>query len=217
MAGRRDRLQLGYIRVILLKERDGDRILPIWVGAGEGDFIALLMEKIETVRPTSLDLAAEFLKIGGMKLEKVAVTALRENVFIGAMRVRKGRNGERDRRSPKRCDLPALQMDAPIFVAPEVWEQAAILKVGQEFQPVWNDQLPGAEIKKWNGDRIAHCRERRRRGFARAPDNSGAAAVTLPSRRCGRVPHPASMDPCRRLGRSRGGRRQSRRRSAQSP
>jgi len=104
---------------------------------------------------------------------------------------------------PSDGDLLALQMDRADLVAPEVWEQAAILKVGQEFQPVWNDQLPGAEIKEMEWRSLSLTAAERGAGASlRAPDNSGAAAVTLPSRRCWRVPHPASMDPCRRLAKS---------------
>jgi len=44
-----------FLRVILLKERSGDRVLPIWVGAGEGDIIAMLLANISAVRPTSWD------------------------------------------------------------------------------------------------------------------------------------------------------------------
>lgn len=139
--------KLGDLRVIFLKERDGDRILPIWVGAIEGDWIALVLEKLEVARPMSLDLAAEFLRIGEMKLEKVAVTALRENTFIATMSiVAAGETREVDARPSDAITL-ALQMDAPIFVAPELLEQPFVHKAGEEFKPVYND-LEGAGVKE---------------------------------------------------------------------
>src|SRR6266849_159790 len=56
--------KLGFTRVILLKERSGNRVLPIWVGAGEGDIIAMLLANVTAVRPTTFDLTARLLEVG---------------------------------------------------------------------------------------------------------------------------------------------------------
>lgn len=55
LASRKD-YKLGFHRVILLKELSGRRILPIWVGPVEGDFIALAIENLTFGRPTTCDL-----------------------------------------------------------------------------------------------------------------------------------------------------------------
>ena len=126
--------KLGFTRVILLKERSGNRVLPIWVGAGEGDIIAMLLANVSAVRPTPWDLTARLLEVGEMKIEKVAVIALRGITFIATMWINaKGKTSEVDARPSDAITL-ALRAGAPIFVTPEAFEQAApyVLTVDRE-------------------------------------------------------------------------------------
>lgn len=111
--------KVGPWRVILLKEISGPRILPIWVGPIEGDVIAMQLEHLELDRPTTFDLTTRLLSLGNTKLEKVAVTALRGNVYFATMWVNaNGQVHEVDAR-PSDAIALALQADAPIFIAPE--------------------------------------------------------------------------------------------------
>jgi bifunctional DNase/RNase len=111
--------RLGLLRVILLKEISGLRILPIWVGPIEGDIIAMQLEHIEANRPTTFDLTTRLLALGNTKLEKVAVTALRDITYFATMWINaNGEVHEIDAR-PSDAIALALQADAPIFIAPE--------------------------------------------------------------------------------------------------
>jgi uncharacterized protein len=111
--------KVGPLRVILLKEIAGLRILPIWVGPDEGDIIAMQLEHLETPRPTTFDLTTRLLALGNTKLEKVAVTALRENTYFATIWINaNGEEHEVDARPSDAITL-ALQANAPIFIAPE--------------------------------------------------------------------------------------------------
>jgi RNA polymerase sigma factor (sigma-70 family) len=111
--------KVGPLRVILLKEISGPRILPIWVGPIEGDVIAIQLEHIETPRPTTFDLTTRLLALGNTKLEKVAVTALRDKTYFATMWINaKGKVHEVDAR-PSDAIALALLANAPIFIAPE--------------------------------------------------------------------------------------------------
>jgi RNA polymerase sigma factor (sigma-70 family) len=126
--------KLGFTRVILLKESAGNRVLPIWVGAGEGDIIAMLLANVSAVRPTPWDLTARLLEVGEMKIEKVAVIGLRGITFIATMWINAhGKISEVDARPSDAITL-ALGAGVPIFVTPEAFEQAApyVLTVKQE-------------------------------------------------------------------------------------
>ncbi len=126
--------KLGFTRVILLKERSGNRVLPIWVGPGEGDIIAMLLANVSSVRPTTFDLTARLLEVGEMKIEKVAVVGLRGITFIATMWINAGgKTSEVDAR-PSDAIWLALRAGAPIFVAPEAFEQVApyVLTANQE-------------------------------------------------------------------------------------
>ena len=120
LPGRRRKYKLGFARVILLKEQSGDRILPIWVSAGEGDAIAMLLEGHSTARPGTFELTAKLLEIAKLQIEKVDVTALRENIYYATMWTKiRGKIHEIDAR-PSDAVALSLRVKAPIFVTPGV-------------------------------------------------------------------------------------------------
>jgi bifunctional DNase/RNase len=153
--------------VILLKECAGDRVLPIWVSAGEGDVIAALLERIPFVRPSTFDVAARLLEIGKMNIEKVAVTSLRKNVFFGSIWIRAGENVQEIDARPSDAITLALKAKAAIFVTTETFEQASafVLRAGSELSQLDTEQRkylaegkaePEAREMEWRS--LAHNR-----------------------------------------------------------
>jgi bifunctional DNase/RNase len=132
---------LGRWRVILLRERAGARVLPIWVGQPEGDTIALRLGGIETPRPMSLMLMARVLELAEIAVERVVVTALRDSIFYAVLALRIGdRQHEVDAR-PSDAIALALYRRAPIFVTPEMLALPIVIDAGtalpqleEEFQ-----------------------------------------------------------------------------------
>ena len=88
LPGRRKKYKLGFTRVMLLKELAGDRILPIWVGAVEGDSIAMLLAGLSMPRPSTFELTAQLLNVAKMTVEKIAVTQLRDDTYYATMWVK---------------------------------------------------------------------------------------------------------------------------------
>jgi len=126
--------KLGFWRVILLKERAGRRIQPIWVGPSEGDVIAMQLEHIKSPRPGTFDLTTHLLELSGAKIEKVAVTELRNKIYFGTMWLNaSGNKFEVDAR-PSDAIMLALQADAPIYVASETLEgNKTVISSGDEL------------------------------------------------------------------------------------
>ena len=126
--------KLGFWRVILLKEREGRRILPIWVGPSEGDVIAMQLEHVETPRPTTFDLTTHLLELSGAKIEKVAVTELRNKTYFGTMWLNAGGSKFEVDARPSDAITLALQAGAPIYVAPETLEgNETVITAGDEL------------------------------------------------------------------------------------
>jgi uncharacterized protein len=126
--------KLGLLRVILIKERAGRRILPIWVGPSEGDVIAMQLEHVETLRPTTFDLTTHLLELSGAKIEKVAVTELRDNTYFGTIWLNAGGNKFEVDARPSDVIALALQAGAPIYVAPETLEgNESVISAGDEL------------------------------------------------------------------------------------
>ncbi len=71
--------------IVLLKEVDGDRYLPIWIGAVEATAIAFAQQGVVTARPMTHDLLRDVLEAFGRPLQTVTITELREGVFYAEL------------------------------------------------------------------------------------------------------------------------------------
>ena len=127
--------KLGFTRVMLLKEQGGERILPIWVGAVEGNAIAMLLAGLSMTRPSTFELTTQLLDVAKMKIDKVAVTIFRDNVYYATMWVKiRGKIHEVDARPSDAVTL-ALRTKVPIFVTPEVLETNKTVLTSQTVLP----------------------------------------------------------------------------------
>jgi len=117
---------IGDQRIVLLKEADGARLLPIWIGAAEGNALALRLTGQTTPRPVTSDVMAELLRVTGAHVDHVAVTRLSEETFYGVIAVAvNGNVDELDARPSDALNL-AARVGAPVFVAEGVLEASAI-------------------------------------------------------------------------------------------
>jgi RNA polymerase sigma factor (sigma-70 family) len=118
------RLANRQLRVVLLTEKAGERVLPIWIGAFEGDALALQLGGEATPRPLTPDLMARVVDALGGRIERVAITQLTDNTFYALVALAvDGRRSELDARPSDALNL-AARVGAPIYVAGEVMEQA---------------------------------------------------------------------------------------------
>jgi RNA polymerase sigma factor (sigma-70 family) len=108
-------------RIVLLAEKEGQRLLPIWIGPPEGDALGLHLAGVATPRPMTIDLMARLLEAMGGRVERVVVSSLRDTTFYAAVHVADGANQELDARPSDGINL-AVRVGAPIFVDEEVLE-----------------------------------------------------------------------------------------------
>jgi hypothetical protein len=126
---------LGH-RVVLLKERAGERVLPIWIGPAEADSIALQLAGAAMPRPLAHDLTLKLLDAAHATIERVAVSRLHEEVFYATISVRAGETvTEVDARPSDALGL-ALRANAPIFVAPAIMDSQGLTpnKVNEKLE-----------------------------------------------------------------------------------
>jgi RNA polymerase sigma factor (sigma-70 family) len=115
-----------HVRVVLLRERDSTRVLPIWVGPPEGDALALHLGGDTMPRPLTADLMARLLEAVGGKVERVAVSSLREKTFYAIVTVSGGAgSAEVDARPSDALNL-AARIGAPIFVDRTIMDEHGI-------------------------------------------------------------------------------------------
>ena len=116
----------GQQRVVVLKEKETDRYLLIWVGTPEAGAIALSMQGIAVARPMTHDLLKSVIEAMGASVKRILVTELVDNTFYARILIDvDGRTVEVDAR-PSDAIALALRMHATIFVNERVLEEAGI-------------------------------------------------------------------------------------------
>ncbi|NLT05314.1 MAG: bifunctional nuclease family protein [Solirubrobacterales bacterium] len=117
---------VGKQPIVLLKTRDGNRFLPIWIGHPEAAAILMKLQGANTPRPMTHDLISDVLGELEVECTKVAVTELRENTFYASITLRlAGREVDVDSRPSDALAL-AVRTGATIFAADEVINESAI-------------------------------------------------------------------------------------------
>jgi uncharacterized protein len=123
-------------RIILLREKEGERMLPIWTGAFEGDMIALALRLRERTakfvgatsppRPTTHDLMADFIRVMGARVDQIAITSRRATTYYATVFLAvDGRREEVDARPSDALAL-AVRTDAPILVDEVVLDEEGL-------------------------------------------------------------------------------------------
>ncbi len=133
--------------IIILKDLEGNRALPIWVGFFEANAIALEIEKIATPRPMTHDLMKNL--IGDMKgkINHILVSELKDNTFYAVISMMSGGNTLKIDSRPSDAIALALRAKAPIYVNETVIEAAKSLdlpdtsKVNTEDKDQWKRWL----------------------------------------------------------------------------
>ena len=125
--------------VVILKEKEAERYLPIWIGINEANAIALRITGITPERPITHDLLVNILGAVDVTVDRIVVTSLSNDVFFARIMARlDGRALDIDAR-PSDAIAVAVRVGARIFVAGEVLDRAGVLpeaeKEGEAEKP----------------------------------------------------------------------------------
>ena len=117
---------------MILRDADGERVLPIWVGPAEANAIALQIENLAPPRPMTHDLVTAMLTQLEARVTRITVTELRDNTFYASITIQQdGSEIEIDSR-PSDAIALAVRAEAPIFADDRVIEESAIEFEGEE-------------------------------------------------------------------------------------
>jgi bifunctional DNase/RNase len=112
--------------VVILKDTEGDRYLPIWIGAWEASAIAMRLQGLAAERPLTHDLFAAALDRLGVRVERVVINELTDETYHARIHLeRDGVQVEVDARPSDALAL-AVRAEVPIYAADEVLAQAAL-------------------------------------------------------------------------------------------
>lgn len=128
--------------IVILKDVNGNSVLPIWVGIYEANAIALEIEKVTTQRPMTHDLIKSLLIGLNTGIRKVVVSELREDTFYAVIWLeRDGQLISVDSRPSDALAL-ALRLDCPIYV------EDAVLK-SSKLSAVTTDRINNEDLRRW--------------------------------------------------------------------
>jgi bifunctional DNase/RNase len=129
--------------IIILRDQEGQRILPIWVGVFEANAIALQIENVQTPRPMTHDLLKNIIDDLSAQVERIVVTELKENTFYALIHLRtNGHSIEVDAR-PSDAIALALRTRSPIFVEEAVIQNARSVENSRE------SSMDVTRLQKW--------------------------------------------------------------------
>ena len=140
--------------IVILRDKDGQRVLPIWVGIFEANAIALQIENVTTPRPMTHDLLRNVIQDLKATVQKIVVCDLQENTFYALIYL--ALNGDTltiDAR-PSDAIALALRTRAPIFVEDTVIDNAKPFDMGQDKPDTerlqkWLENLDPDELGKY--------------------------------------------------------------------
>jgi len=138
---------VNYQRVVILKEKDANRYLPIWIGPAEADSIAVRLQDMAVPRPLTHDLLCSLVDSLGGVIESISVSDLQKDTFIATLRLRVNEHSVDVDCRPSDALAIAVRTKVAIFVEETVLAKAAVL-LDEEGNPIAseNDDLDAVSI-----------------------------------------------------------------------
>jgi bifunctional DNase/RNase len=153
---------MNYARVVILKEKESDRYLPIWIGPAEADAIAVRLQEVSVARPLTHDLLRSVLETLGAQVTRVVVNDLANDTFYAKIIL------DIDGRPPLEIDARpsdaialAVRVQVPIFAEETVLEKAGVHldKEGEPSDTVLSQPEPMGKVDEEELKRMSAFRE----------------------------------------------------------
>jgi len=103
--------------VVVLQEKDGSRLLPIWIGQPEAESIVMQIHNVKRARPFTHDLCRNLILGLGATLRRVQITRVEKNTYYAELHLDRDGNVVRIDARPSDSIAIALRLDAPIYAS----------------------------------------------------------------------------------------------------
>ncbi len=114
-------------RIVILRERDAERYLPIWIGVYEAESITIALQEVEVARPLTHDLLKNIFQQLDARILRVEVVALKDDTFYGNIVAEKNGTILNIDSRPSDALAIAVRAHVPILVASSVMDAAGII------------------------------------------------------------------------------------------
>lgn len=144
--------QLGLDRttnspVVILREKEGQRVLPIWIGPAEASAIAMEMQGIKPPRPMTHDLLKTVIVGLGATVQSIRISAIKEKTYFAELWLARDDHLFQLDARPSDSIALALRVRAPIFTDPDLLEQFGDSDAGSSIPP--DPTLEAEQLRAW--------------------------------------------------------------------
>jgi bifunctional DNase/RNase len=129
--------------VVILQEKNGERVLPIWIGPAEASAIAMELAGVKFTRPLTHDLLKQVILGLGGELRRVMITQVKDNTYFAELHLHRNDHVIQIDARPSDSIAVALRLSAPIFTRNELLEASSFENVEPTTgpQPLDAEQL----------------------------------------------------------------------------
>jgi bifunctional DNase/RNase len=139
---------MNYQRVVILKEKEAERYLPIWIGPAEADAIAVKLQEVTVPRPLTHDLLYSVIDNLGATVSSIVISDLKSDTFYAKILLAvDGGQMEIDSR-PSDAMALAVRAEVPIYAEEAVLDKAGILLDKETGKPVLPDKGEGGKVSE---------------------------------------------------------------------
>jgi len=139
---------MNYQRVVILKEKEAERYLPIWIGPAEADAITVKLQGATVPRPLSHDLLHSVIGALGATFNSIVINDLRSDTFYAKIILNVGGGQTEIDSRPSDALALAVRTDSPIYIEESVLDRAGILLDKETGKPISEEEKKGADGKK---------------------------------------------------------------------
>src|SRR3954465_4958593 len=120
--------------VVILQEKDGERLLPIWIGQPEAESIVMQMHNIKRVRPLTPALCKSLILGLGGALQRVQITRVEKNTYYAELHIARDGDVVQVGARPSDSIAIALRLSAPIFASETLLSDVQIEESAESFE-----------------------------------------------------------------------------------
>src|SRR5918912_2221065 len=129
--------------VVILQEKGGDRLLPIWIGQPEAESIVMEMNKIKPPRPLTHDLCKRLITGMGGSLRRVQITKVQDNTYFAELHIYRGEDVFHIDARPSDSIAIALRLSAPIYAQESLLTAIAVEEADASAEDEESEFKPG--------------------------------------------------------------------------
>jgi hypothetical protein len=131
--------------VVILREKDGARVLPIWIGPAEASAIAMELQGVKAQRPLTHDLLKQVIVGLGGDLHRVVISSVKENTYFAELLIRREDHVFQVDARPSDSIALALRLNAPIFTSDRLLDESGV----ETDEPAPDPSLDAERLKQY--------------------------------------------------------------------